>query len=81
MMPTLKLARLPDRVPVKLTLQIVPELYQALGDYVAIYTETYAEAAKIEDIVPAMLVHFLQSDRGFRKSADQARRERSSNER
>lgn len=64
-MPTLKLGRLPDRVPVKLMLHILPDLHRALVDYAALYTEAYAEPAKVEELVPAMLASFLDSDRGF----------------
>ncbi|MDB5714984.1 MAG: hypothetical protein JWO15_2381 [Sphingomonadales bacterium] len=44
-MPNLKLARLPDRVPVKLTLHVLPDLHQALVDYAALYAEVYAVPA------------------------------------
>ena len=33
----LKLAKLPDRVPVKITISVAPELNQALADYAALY--------------------------------------------
>ncbi|WP_293880467.1 DUF2274 domain-containing protein, partial [Sphingomonas sp.] len=64
-MPTLKLARLPDRVPVKLALHVLPDLYQALTEYVVMYAEAYGEQVRVEDLVPAMLASFLESDRGF----------------
>jgi hypothetical protein len=64
-MPSLKLARLPDRVPVKLTFHVLPDLHQALVDYAALYAEIYAESAKVDELVPAMLASFLESDRGF----------------
>lgn len=64
-MAVLKLARLPDRVPVKLILSVLPDLHSALSDYAALYGETYGEKAKVEDLVPAMLASFLESDRGF----------------
>ncbi|CAN5121809.1 DUF2274 domain-containing protein [soil metagenome] len=67
-MATLKLARLPDRVPVKMTLSLPPELHSALSDYATLYSETYGEKAKVEDLVPAMLASFLDSDREFAKS-------------
>ena len=38
-MTDLKLARLPDRTPVKLTISISPDLADALGIYAALYRE------------------------------------------
>jgi hypothetical protein len=64
-MADLKLARLPDRVPVKMTISISPELDRALGDYAALYQETYGRTERIADLVPAMLASFLDSDRAF----------------
>ena len=43
-MPELKLAKLPDRMPVKLTITVQPDLAQALREYAAVYRATYGEA-------------------------------------
>lgn len=67
-MVDLKLAKLPDRTPVKLTITVTPELHQALSDYAAIYNQTYGESEPIAELVPHMLVAFLASDRGFAKA-------------
>lgn len=65
-MADLKLPKLPDRTPVKLTVSLTPELKSALDDYLAIYRATYLdEDASVAEIVPAMLETFLTSDRGF----------------
>lgn len=64
----LKLAKLPDRTPVKLTLSISPDLHALLGEYAAIYRQSYGESAKIEDLAPIMLEGFLNSDTGFRRA-------------
>jgi hypothetical protein len=71
MMPTLKLARLPDRTPVKLTVHVLPDLHEALTAYAAVYAETYSEPATVEQLVPAMLSSFLDSDRGFHAARTQ----------
>lgn len=65
---TLRLARLPDRTPVKLTLSIEPDLFSALGDYAALYQQSYGEAARIEDLAPVMIEAFLASDAGFKRA-------------
>jgi hypothetical protein len=61
----LKLARIPDRTPVKLTIQISPELNAALHDYAAAYQEAYGASEPVTELVPAMLASFIETDRGF----------------
>lgn len=69
-MATLKLAKLPDRTPVKLTITVSPELHGALSDYAAIYNETYGQSEPLADLVPHMLAAFLTGDRGFAKARE-----------
>ena len=64
-MADLKLGKLPDRTPVKLTISISPELHQSLTDYAALYAEAYGKEEPVSDLVPAMLTSFLESDREF----------------
>jgi hypothetical protein len=64
----MKLAKLPDRVLVKLSLRISPELDQALTDYAAYYAATYGQQEPVAELVPAMLAAFLDSDREFARA-------------
>lgn len=64
-MPDLKLPKLPDRTPVKLTITIPPDLSRALHEYAAAYRQAYGEEATVCDLIPAMLARFVQSDREF----------------
>ena len=64
-MADLKLPRLPDRNPVKLSIAVMPELHQALVDYAALYATTYGRDEPVAELVPAMLAAFLDSDRTF----------------
>jgi hypothetical protein len=64
-MAELKLRKLPDRVPIKLTIAVSPELNRALGDYARAYQQTYGETASAADLIPAMTEAFLASDRAF----------------
>lgn len=64
----LKLAKLPDRTPVKLAITITPDLAHALGAYVTIYNRNYGSKAEVADLIPAMLESFLASDRAFAKA-------------
>lgn len=67
-MPDLKLAKLPDRMPVKLTITVRPDLAQALREYAAVYRAAYGEAESVEELAPFMLASFLEGDRGFAKA-------------
>jgi len=62
---TIRLARLPDRKPVKLSIAVMPHLHQRLQDYAAAYAETYGSSEELAELVPAMLSAFLDSDRDF----------------
>jgi hypothetical protein len=67
-MANLKLGKLPDRTPVKITLSVNADLGQALRDYAALYKATYGEAEPVADLIPFMLEAFLDSDRAFAKA-------------
>ena len=69
-MAAIKLARLPDRAPVRLTIAMSPELKHALDDYATVYRDAYGEDVAIGDLVPAMLGQFLASDRAFAKARE-----------
>lgn len=64
----LKLAKLPDRTPVKISITVTPDIAHALADYAALYNRTYADKAEVADLIPAMLETFLASDRAFAKA-------------
>ena len=64
-MVELKLARLHDRTPVKLTLSLLPDVHDRLSCYADLYRETYNSEETIADLVPAMLTAFMDGDRAF----------------
>lgn len=64
-MTGLRLAKLPDRTPVKITIAVSPDLHQALADYAELYRETYGEPEPVQDLIPAMLATFLEGDKAF----------------
>ena len=70
-MAGIKLGKLPDRTPVKLTISVPPDLRNALDDYAALYRETYGEEEPVVALIPQMLAAFLASDRGFAKARAQ----------
>ena len=65
-MSALKLAQLPDRVPVKLGITVQPELKKALDDYALIYARNYGAEESVADLIPYMLEAFLKADSAFR---------------
>lgn len=67
-MADIKLARLPDRTPVKLTIVVSPELGRALSDYSDVYARCYGQAEPVAELIPAMLEAFLSGDREFARS-------------
>lgn len=67
-MPELKLGKLPDREPVKISFRASPELALMLRDYADAYHEAYGENEPIEELVPFILTAFLESDRSFAKA-------------
>jgi len=64
-MGELKLAKLPDRTPVKLTVTLGAEVHQMLKDYAELYQATYGTTEQVTDLIPYMLETFVQSDKGF----------------
>jgi hypothetical protein len=63
-----KLAKLPDRNPVRLTISVMPELNAALNAYAQAYQAAYGEPAAVADLIPFMLEGYLESDRDFAKA-------------
>ncbi len=66
-MTDLKLRKLPDRTPVKLTITIAPALHRALHAYAELYRDAYGQAEPVNELIPYMLETFLASDRTYAK--------------
>lgn len=66
-MADLKLGKLPDRTPIKLTIVVTPDLNDALGGYAEAYRAAYGQSEQVIDLIPYMLKAFLDSDRAFAK--------------
>ena len=67
-MKKVKLARLPDRAPVKMQVTLPPDLAARLRDYADLYAETYGAREEPADLVPYMLDAFLSGDAEFRRA-------------
>ena len=68
----LRLAKLPDRTPVKVTMTVSPELNRALQDYAAFYAKAYGSEETVAELCPFMLQAFMEADRGFQKARKSA---------
>lgn len=67
-MPELRLAKLPDRTPVRITVTVPAALNQALSQYAEMYRAAYGQSESVPELIPFMLDAFLMSDRGFAKA-------------
>ena len=65
-MSALKLAQLPDRVPVKIAITVQPEVKKALDDYALLYARSYGAEENVAELIPYMLEAFLKTDTAFR---------------
>ncbi|EZP80229.1 hypothetical protein BV97_03644 [Novosphingobium resinovorum] len=66
-MSILKLPKLRETTPVKLSISFQPDLYQSLLEYAGVYAQVYGSEIKIADLVQLMLATFLESDREFKR--------------
>lgn len=64
----LKLDRLPDRTPGKITVTLTPDLKAVLDDYAELYRRAYGQKESVADIIPFMLDSFIAADAGFRRA-------------
>ena len=65
-MSALRLAQLPDRVPVKIVITVQPEIKKALDDYALLYARSYGAEENVAELIPYMLEAFLKADTAFR---------------
>ena len=68
----MKLAKLPNRSAVKLTVSFPHDIYEALRDYTRFYAKAYGEEEKLEELVPYITAAFLDSDTAFKKARKRA---------
>ncbi len=66
--PNLKLAKLPDMTPSKMSVSLPPGLMADLTIYASLYEQTYGEKQAVSALIPSMLTSFLASDSGFKKA-------------
>lgn len=62
---SLRLPKLPERAPVKMTITIDPAVHTMLQAYARLYRETYGADEPLTELIPYMLKSFLENDRVF----------------
>jgi hypothetical protein len=67
-MPDLKLGKLPNRTPVKMTISVMPDCEEALRDYATIHSAQHGIDSTPADIASAMVEQFIVNDREFVKA-------------
>lgn len=65
----IKLPQLPDRTPVKVTINLLPQVHDRVSAYARLYTEAYGRDASVADLIPAMAEAFMDSDKEFGRVA------------
>ena len=66
--PALRIGKLPDLTPVKMTVTVEPDIHRMLEDYAQLYAQSYGEEVSPAALVPSMLASFLASDNGFKRA-------------
>ncbi len=61
----IRLAKLPDRNPVRMTIAFAPGLHHDLKAYAEFYRATYGQEESIAELLPAIVGAFLESDKAF----------------
>jgi hypothetical protein len=64
----MRLAKLPDRTPIKINVVLAPILAKRLRDYADFYAETYGSREEVAELIPFMLEAFLEADPDFRRN-------------
>lgn len=65
---TLKLPKLPKRTLVKINIVLNPDTHDAMLDYARVYEETYSSKESIENLIPFIVVSFLNNDLAFKRA-------------
>ncbi|MCS3448637.1 MULTISPECIES: DUF2274 domain-containing protein [Bradyrhizobium] len=74
----MKLAKLPDRTPVRMNLVLAPSLAKRLREYADFYAETYGSKEEVAELIPFMLEAFLDSDADYKSRQKDDKRKKSS---
>ena len=66
--PVLRIGKLPNLTPIKLTVSLSREVHEMLEDYARVYRDSYGDAVKPAELVPFIIKGFLAADNGFKRA-------------
>ncbi len=66
--PAIRIAKLPDLTPIKMSISVELEVHRMLEDYAKIYSETYRETVKPAALVHLMIAAFLATNNDFKRA-------------
>ena len=66
----MKLAKLPDRTPIKMSVVLAPSLAKRLREYADFYAETYGSKEEVAELIPFILEAFLDCDSAFKRKRE-----------
>ncbi len=66
--PNLKISKLKDMTPTKMSINVTPDLKSDLDIYARLYERAYGDKQDVTNLIPLMLEGFLASDSGFKKA-------------
>lgn len=66
--PNLKIAKVRDMTPTKLSISVTPDLKADLETYTSLYERAYGDQQETTALIPLMLEAFLATDSGFKKA-------------
>lgn len=64
----LKIGRLKDKKPTKITIDVDPDLLADLTDYARVYEQAYGQSADVKALIPSMLRALMDGDAGFKRA-------------
>lgn len=64
----LRLSKLPERAPVRLTIVLDPTSHALLQEYATLYSATYGQEETLTELIPFMLRSFVDGDKAFARA-------------
>lgn len=64
----LRLSKLPERTPVKLTIVLDPASHALLQEYATLYSAAYGQEETLTELIPFMLRSFVEADKAFARA-------------
>lgn len=64
----LRLAKLPERAPIKLTIALDPASHALLQEYAELYSLTYGASEPLAELIPYIVNTFIDNDKAFART-------------